>query len=234
MRYAIRWFKCKLKPPKKGEYVDFSRLLPKDRLAVNDEPKLQIVKREGQTFFVPSDRESSGITNFSKREQAFRIYSNIFSREHPDRAAELIQYNHVIFTASSTYLWDNVYTYDREFRMHMGEYPQRSWAIILQQAWTMCLKDRIHYNNQARFNSGNNQKFKARKEICQRFNKGLCSLRKSCKFDHHCLECGKFGHGAYICRSKPNSTAGPNVQNKDHQQSGNANNNNSNRAANKS
>ena len=93
---------------KKGEYVNFSRLLPKDRLAVNDEPKLQIVNREGQTFFVPSDHESSGITNFSKWEQTFRIYSNIFSREHPDRAAELIQYNHVIFTAASTYLWDNV------------------------------------------------------------------------------------------------------------------------------
>ena len=62
----------------------------------------------------------------------------------------------MIFTASLSYLLENVYTYDHEFRAHMAIYPDRSWAIILQQAWSMYLKDRINANNfnQARTSGG--------------------------------------------------------------------------------
>ena len=35
-----------------------------------------------------------------------------------------------------------------------------------------------------------------------RFNKGKCTAGLSCKYDHRCLECGKFGHGEHICRNK--------------------------------
>ena len=132
---------------KNGEYVDFARLLPRDRLAP-EEPRLEIVNRGGQTFFVPVDRDSGGgITSFNKWEQAFRIFSNVYLKSNPSRATELIQYNHTIFTASNTYLWENVYQYDRDFRMHLSSFPSRSWAIILQQAWAMHLKDQIDSNN---------------------------------------------------------------------------------------
>ena len=39
---------------------------------------------------------------------------------------------------------------------HIAAYPNRSWAVILQQAWTMRLKDR-NYNNGNGENSGGNQ-----------------------------------------------------------------------------
>ena len=41
-------------------------------------------------FFVPSNRDQGVISNFSKWEQAFRVYSNIYTWAHPDRAAELM------------------------------------------------------------------------------------------------------------------------------------------------
>ena len=111
---------------------------------------------------------------------------------------QLIQYNHVICTASTTFTWENVYSYDKEFRAHMGNYPGRNWGIILQQAWSMCLKDRNHFGKQ----NSNKQNFnKGKREICQRFNKGLCTAGKTCKYDHKCLGCGKFGHGVHICRA---------------------------------
>ena len=56
---------------------------------------------------------------------------------------ELIQYNHIIYTASLTYVWGNVYGCDKDFGLHMGRHPKRSWGIILQQAWAMRLKDRL-------------------------------------------------------------------------------------------
>ena len=130
---------------KLGQYVDFSRLLPRDRVTHSiDEGRMELIHKDGQTYFIPAtDRGNScEINNFYRWEQAFRVFSNIYLREHPERAIELIQYNHVICTAASTYTWDNVYAYDREFRMHMAEYPMRNWSVILQQAWTMLLKDR--------------------------------------------------------------------------------------------
>ena len=48
------------------EYVDFARLLPKDRLQREEDHRMEIVNRNGARFFVPvSDRETAGsITNF--------------------------------------------------------------------------------------------------------------------------------------------------------------------------
>ena len=106
----------------KGEYIDFAKLLPQQRSTyASDETKLELINKGGQTFFVPVNRDQgNGITSFNKWEQVFRVYSNIYSKEFPDRAAELIQYNHVIFTAAGTYVWENVYSYDRDFRTHLS------------------------------------------------------------------------------------------------------------------
>ena len=190
----------------KGEYVDFTRLLPRDK-AISDD-RLELMHRGGQAFFVPaSDRTAMSITSFARWEQAFRVFSNIYLQSNPDRATQLIQYDHIICRAALSFTWDNVYQYDKEFRAHLGNFPDRSWGIILQQAWLVCLKDRI--------SSGNNHRFpadqKRRKEICERFNKGLCSAGRNCKYDHHCKGCGKFGHGVHICCNK-NGGGGHNAQ----------------------
>ena len=85
-----------------GEFVDFSKLIPWDRIvAESEEMELKLVMREGKTYYVPT-RENSVISGFRKWEQAFRVYSNIYTRKHPTQASELIQYNHVIHTASLT------------------------------------------------------------------------------------------------------------------------------------
>ena len=97
-----------------------------------------------------------------------------------------------------------------EFRMHISHYLQRSWAVILQQAWAMYLKDRINTNNNQGYNNyhrSNGSSGKV-KENCRRFNKGKCSNGVSCKYDHRCDECGKFGHGAHICRKRLTKSKG--------------------------
>ena len=139
---------------------------------------------KGGSFFVPvSDHETSGITSFSRWEQAFPIYSNILTSTFPQKSPELLQYNQVIFTAAQTYVWENVYTYDCEFRWHISNFPCRRWAVILQQAWAMYLKERID-KNRGDFSSPKNGGLK--KEICRRFNKGLCKNGINCRYDHRC------------------------------------------------
>ena len=76
--------------------MDFSGLLPREKLAPGrDEGQMmELVNRDGHTFFAPvGDRDLTGITSFSKWEQAYRIFSNIYTRAYPERASELIQYN---------------------------------------------------------------------------------------------------------------------------------------------
>ena len=89
-----------------GDYIDFSRLLPQDRLVAEEENRMEIVNRNGRTYFVPAqdvNGDSGNILNFSRWEQAFRVFSNIYCRKYLDRSFELIQYNHVIHTATLTY-----------------------------------------------------------------------------------------------------------------------------------
>ena len=188
------------------EYIDFSRLLPKDRISKAEDHRYELVVRGGSTFFAPvSDRDATTITNFSKWEQVFRIFSNILTMAYPGKVSELIQYNHIIYTASLSYIWDNVYHYDKEFRMHVSKYPQRSWYIILQQAWSMCLKDKLIEENRTPHSKAG-KKFR---EPCRRFNRGKCTYGVKCHYDHRCAikKCGKFGHGAHVCRLRDENQA---------------------------
>ena len=129
----------------KGQYIDFGKLLPKDRILVKEDGHLELTVKNGKTFWSPIS-EVVSINCFNHWEQAFHIFSNIYTKAHPHRASELIQYNHIIYTISLTYVWDNVYTYDKEFRIHMSCHPERNWLVILQQAWAMHLKDRLMGN----------------------------------------------------------------------------------------
>ena len=189
----------------RGDYIDLSKLLPKDRVMTMDEPqRMELVTKEGHMYWVPA-AESSRISNFGKWEQAFRIYANIYSKAYLHRSSELLQYSHLIHTASLSFMWDNVYRYDIDFRLHLAMFPKRSWAIILQQAWSLRLKDRLRYNNYEH-RGGNHATMHQHKQddewgnLCKRYNRGHCTFGASCRFEHRCKYCKKFGHGMHVCR----------------------------------
>ena len=92
----------------RGEYIDFGKLLPRDKIISSEEDnRLELVIRNGKTIWLPVS-ESVTINNFSKWEQAFRIYSNMYTKRYPEKSSELIQYNHIIHTIAGMYVWDNV------------------------------------------------------------------------------------------------------------------------------
>ena len=115
----------------RGEFVDFGKLIPQDRVLTQEDQRLEMVIREGRTYYVPVN-ESSSINGFLKWEQAFRVFANIYTKSNPSRLSELIEYNHIIHTIAMSYTWENVYLYDKDFRMHMARNPRRSWSVILQ------------------------------------------------------------------------------------------------------
>ena len=186
---------------KEGCYVDFSKLLPKDRVSAEEDVRMEMVNKGGLSYWVPlSERNNSAISSIAKWEQAFRIFLKIYVEGNPSRAEELIQYNYIIHEASADYPWESVYSYDREFRLHMSKFPNRNWGIILQQAWTLKMNHSNH-SGVARVdtNQGGSPGF-SRNKLCWKFNLGPCTYGMSCKFEHRCALCGKFGHGVVNCQ----------------------------------
>ena len=177
---------------------------------------MELIVKNGQTFWSPVS-EALAINCFSRWEQAFRIFANIYTSEYPQRSSELIQYNHIIHSISGTYTWENVYSYDRVFRLHLARHPERSWSVILQQAWSMKLKDRIFCNDHAvsnvdPFGTGNTTNYSTSggshhntpktksNEPCKRYNRGKSKFGNSCRYKHKCTYCYKFGHTILTCR----------------------------------
>ena len=196
-----------------GEYIDFSKLIPRDKIVTEEDVRMELMLKDGKAFWTPvGHREGTYIGHFQRWEQAFHIYSNICTRAHPHRSSELIQYNHIINTFAMTYTWENVYAYDKDFRMHMAKFPDRNWAIILHQAWAMRLKDCLRsegssgQNQNAGANRPKHQFNSATKgsEPCRRLNRGKCNFGTNCRYEHRCTYCGKYGHGFFNCR-KTNS-----------------------------
>ena len=190
----------------RGEYIDLSRLLPRDTILEEEENTMQMIVKNSQTFWRPARNFGSDpltVNNVHRWEQAFRIYSDVYLRAHPTRAGELIQYNHIIHTTAATYVWENMYSYDKDFRLHMARFPNRNWGIILQQAWNFLLKEKLKfergYSSGGKSNSPNGGK--GQNEICKQFNRtGRCTFGWGCKYEHHCYYCGKIGNPIIYCR----------------------------------
>ena len=87
---------------KKGDYLDFGKLIPRDRILAEEDQRLEMVIRGNKTYYVPVN-ETTSITSYAKWEQAFRVFANIYTKENPHRSSELIEYNHVIHTIAMSY-----------------------------------------------------------------------------------------------------------------------------------
>ena len=200
---------------RQGEYVDFVKLLPRDRIAIEEDNRIQPIFKDGQVIW-QTPGESGTVNSYPKWEIAFRGFTKIYTKYHPHCASDLIEYSHDIHAASLTYAWDNVYLYDKEFHLQLSKHLMRSWAVILQHAWNLKMKDRINHNSYPgngadRSHNGNHQNFDSRFDKnnagrskvlkpCKRYNRGKCNYGSSCKYKHWCSYCNKFGHGIVSCR----------------------------------
>ena len=113
-----------------GKYVELEKLLKRDKrfLPSKQDGTVELVRRDGSTYLVPSDFKDTQIGNVRRWEQAFKVYATIYTREHPTRVAEVWQYIESIHRAARSAPWENVANYDFTFRHLMEQNPTRSWA----------------------------------------------------------------------------------------------------------
>ena len=209
----------------KGEFVDLEKLLPKEKgnyLSADDGLSLEVVTKDGHAFLAPQ-REEKRINGIRRWDQAFRVYTTIFTHANPERASEIWQHVHVIHTATTTYNWANVSLYDFMFRQLMASKPWRSWAKTDNQGWNLALREpairaggmgNTATSNYAPNNSvhgfTNTTKPKTwRDDCCWHFNKNQCKEGNSCKWNDCCTYCGRWNsHGYHNCKKRLSKSSG--------------------------
>lgn len=188
-------------------HVELYRLLPRDLDLQDEDDNLVLTSKMGKTYHVPPlDREDNTIGTFKKWQIAFKVFMSVYIEEHPDRLKkplELIKYTQMIEGMTTTWIWENVFKYDKRHRKMMQTFPKRKWHVPYDAG-----KQELRVTH-ARNTSANNSKFKkssagnkSKKDPCRNFNKGKCNYGAACRFDHRCSHCGKYGHPATNCRAK--------------------------------
>lgn len=183
-----------------GESVELYRLLPREFEDTSEEDTIEFTTRGGRTVVVPpADKEARLISNYRKWEAAFRVFEEIYLVTHPTRAIQLVRYRNMIEDMAGTWVWDNVARYDRRHRNMMETFKNRDWCVPYDKAKQEL---KVMHAMRASKKVGMQTGAKAKKEVCRNFNRGKCDYGRSCKFDHKCSVCGKFGHGASTCRQR--------------------------------
>lgn len=181
--------------------VDFRRLVPQSRSHCKTDNRLQVVNNDGRSYFVPADKDNfKDITGYKQWEVAFKVFMGVYLTKWPERAGELLEYSHVIQTASLTYPWESVYNYDIAIRELMTDKPNRLWGSICHHTWAIELGEPMGKMNTVVSNSfGSGNMNRQYKKICWKFNKGRCNFGANCEFDHRCSVCGGRNHGRHNC-----------------------------------
>lgn len=188
-------------------YIELHKLLPRDFDLIDEDENLCLTNRDGKTYHVPPlEREGNNVNSFKKWQIAFKVFMAVYIEEHPDRVKkplEFIQYMQMIEEMTTTWIWENVYKYDKKHRRMMQQFPRRHWHVPYQSA-----KGVLKTTHAMNINVGNSKNRKStssgrgKKDICRNFNRGKCSYGASCRYDHKCATCGRFGHNALQCRQK--------------------------------
>lgn len=133
--------------------VDFCRLAPQSRSRCRADQRLQMSIHDRKPLFTPVDKDNvKEINSYKQWEIAFKVFMGIMIGKWPEKADELLEYSHVIQTASLSYPWESVFNYDIAMRELITDNPTWLWGSICQRTWALELGEpsmKSHVNVQA-------------------------------------------------------------------------------------
>ncbi|CAC5407839.1 unnamed protein product [Mytilus coruscus] len=117
------------------EYVDLAQLLYKNFVSNIDQPKKVLGFDEDGDILIERNKYSKvkSLSNIGEWTEGFLNYMKILLQRFPDLANELITYMTIIRRASVPF--ENVYKYDKQFRLRKARDHMRAWDVIDGQVW---------------------------------------------------------------------------------------------------
>ena len=200
----------------KGEFVDFSLLLPGNSDRPSFAPiRLSVEGDQGFTIPIPFSNfgKRAKVDNIDKWLTAFGIYASVVVAKFPHKAAQLVAYQRIIREASQKFKGLAWYAYDIDFRKLAAKNPALNWGERHLQLWLdkftglarqICFVcgGADHMSDicplSSRFEGSRPSRFSNQRRFCRNFNGGVPCITSPCPFEHRCNrpDCGE-QHGAY-------------------------------------
>ena len=120
-----------------SEFVDFGQLLEKSEHLGKDDTQYSLAVGQGGTLVWQESKSKRNINSVHTWTSAFLIFSAVYLSAHPHRVQEMLKYAQVIRTAAARHEGWGWRSYDIQFRLRQEWQPQRSWAIIDGELWSL-------------------------------------------------------------------------------------------------
>ena len=198
----------------RGEYVDFSLLLPETlyqtqthalQLRYEDSPPGSL----GSPLTVVKRRKP--VDSFQKWLDAFMAYMLVIVTAYHNRAVELTEYQQIISVALTKFKGLAWYTYDEHFRRRAVRDLTIAWDRIDIVLWTVTFtgtakphcsicSSLCHQSDDCPHQEPS-KKPRRPAHVCFDFNKPSGCQRRTCHFPHNCRRCGSSSHALFNCPS---------------------------------
>ena len=195
----------------RGEYVDFSLLLP-ETLYQTQTPALQLHREDSPPGYLGSlltvvKRKKPVVDSFQKWLDAFMAYMLVIVTAYPNRVGELIKYQQIISRAVTKFKGLAWYTYDEHFRCSAARDLTIAWDRIDIELWTVTFtgtakphcsicSSPYHQSDDCPHQEPS-KKPRRSALICFDFNKPSGCQRHTCHLPHNCRRCGSSSHALF-------------------------------------
>ena len=125
----------------KGEYIDFTTLLPKAMFGAPESQSQTLtlqLNQSGDSYSVQPAASTKKITSFSAWMEAWNIYLAVRVDIQPSFAPHLIAYQRIITSANSRHPLHAWVSYDIKFRTKAANDPSLRWDIRDLDLWLEC------------------------------------------------------------------------------------------------
>ena len=199
----------------RGEYVDFSLLLP-ETLYQTQTPSLQLCYKESPPGSLGSPltvvkRKKPVVDSFQKWLDVFIACMLVIVTAYPNRAVELIKYQQILSHAVTKLKGLAWYTYDEHFRRRAARDLTIAWDRIDIELWVVTFtgttkphcsicSSPYHQSDDCPHQEPS-KKPRRSALVCFDFNKPSGCQRRTCHFPHNCRRCGSSSHALFNCPS---------------------------------
>ena len=178
-----------------GKFVELNTLLPPGPAG---EAAPNVLTLGDNSGFLTLSHQNRGkkIDSIDAWLEAWTTYAAIYAGSHPQSAADLLAYQHMILNAARKFKFASVAEYNRLFRCSRAADSAVKWDCVLHTLYTTIFDSRalMPFRAGAAAASGAAAPGSST-ELCRLFNRGECS-RPVCRYRHACSTCSANDHGA--------------------------------------